>query len=156
MNKDVIEIMERFAALDIASLELELDAFSLRLQKAVVLSESTAKAPSQEKASIFYDENETVEDVEETQAAAYCEPGNLFAVRSPLVGIFYSKPSPNAEVFVNIGDTVEKGDVLCVVEAMKNFNEIQSPVKGVVAAKHFEDDDMVQFDDVLFEIEESC
>lgn len=75
-------------------------------------------------------------------------------ITCPLVGIFYSKSSPEKPNFVEVGSKVKKGDVLCIIEAMKMFTEIESPVDGVVRAIHFKDEDLVEAEDVLFEIEE--
>jgi acetyl-CoA carboxylase biotin carboxyl carrier protein len=55
---------------------------------------------------------------------------NLITIKSPMIGTFYRKPSPDKDVFIEVGDTVKEGDVLCVVEAMKLFNEIESEVSG--------------------------
>ena len=56
--------------------------------------------------------------------------GNYVEIKSPMIGTFYRKPSPDKDLFVNIGDTINVGDVICVVEAMKLFNEIESEISG--------------------------
>ena len=73
-------------------------------------------------------------------------------VKAPLVGVFYAAPKPDAEPFVGIGSRVEKGTVLCVIEAMKMFNEIESTCAGTVARLLVENGDMVEFGQPLFEI----
>lgn len=77
-----------------------------------------------------------------------------FKVKSPLVGLFYSKPSPEEDSFVKVGQEVKKGDILCVLEAMKMFNEVKSPIDGIIKKINFDDEKLVSVDDVLFEIEE--
>ncbi len=74
----------------------------------------------------------------------------LVEVRSPIVGTFYRAPSPEADTFVNVNDRIEKGDVLCIVEAMKLMNEIESEVSGTIVDILAENGQPVEFDQVLF------
>lgn len=74
-------------------------------------------------------------------------------VTSPFVGTFYSAPSPTAAKYVNVGSTVKKGDVLCIIEAMKIMNEIEAEFPGKVAAILVKDGQPVQFGQPLFQIE---
>lgn len=74
-------------------------------------------------------------------------------VKSPLVGTYYSKPSPDAPAFAKVGDKVKAGQVLCIVEAMKVMNEIKAPVAGTVSAILLKDGQMVEFDQTIFVIE---
>ena len=74
---------------------------------------------------------------------------------SPMVGTFYRKPSPDDAAFVEIGDIVKKGDVLCIVEAMKVMNEIQSDVAGEVVDILVEDSTSVEYGQTLFKIRKS-
>lgn len=78
---------------------------------------------------------------------------NYHIIKSPIIGTFYRKPSPDKDVFVNVGDTVGEGDVLCVIEAMKLFNEIESDVSGKIVKILVEDASPVEFDQPLFLIE---
>lgn len=75
-------------------------------------------------------------------------------VRSPLVGTFYAAAGEQAKPFVEIGTKVEKGDILCIIEAMKVMNEIHAPTSGVVKEIYIKDGDMVQFDEELMVIGE--
>ena len=74
---------------------------------------------------------------------------------SPMVGTLYRKPSPDDAAFVEIGDTIKKGDVLCIVEAMKVMNEIQSDVSGEVIEILVEDSTSVEYGQTLFKIRQS-
>ena len=74
-------------------------------------------------------------------------------IKSPIVGTYYSKPSPDAKAFVEVGDTVKKGDVLCIVEAMKIMNEIESEHDGKITKILVQDSQPVEFDQPLFIIE---
>ncbi|BDX19147.1 acetyl-CoA carboxylase biotin carboxyl carrier protein [Halopseudomonas aestusnigri] len=85
------------------------------------------------------------------EPAAPAEPsGHL--VRSPMVGTFYRSPSPTAAVFVEVGQTVKAGDVLCIVEAMKMMNHIEADKSGVVQAILVDNGQPVEFDQPLFSI----
>ena len=77
---------------------------------------------------------------------------NLTEVKSPLVGVFYSAPSPEAEPFVKVGSTVKKGDVLCIVEAMKLMNEIMAEQDGTVVDICAHNGDIVEFGQTLFKL----
>jgi len=77
---------------------------------------------------------------------------NLFEVKSPLVGVFYAAPSPEAEPFTHIGAKVKTGDVLCLIEAMKLMNEIVAEHDGEIAAVCLKDGDIAEFGQVLFRI----
>lgn len=72
------------------------------------------------------------------------------AVESPTVGTFFARPSPDADAFVKVGDQVSKGATLCVVEAMKTFNEIQADQAGTIAEVLKSDGDPVEFGEALF------
>ena len=78
---------------------------------------------------------------------------NYLTVKSPIIGTFYRKPSPDKDVFVNVGDSVKEGDTLCVIEAMKLFNEIESDFSGKIVKILVEDSSPVEFDQPLFLIE---
>ncbi|WP_456397121.1 acetyl-CoA carboxylase biotin carboxyl carrier protein [Desulfurobacterium sp.] len=80
-------------------------------------------------------------------------PENIHIVRSPIVGTFYRAPSPGAEPFVKEGDFVEKGQTLCIIEALKVMNEIESDVSGRVVKILVENGKPVEFDQPLFYIE---
>ncbi len=83
-------------------------------------------------------------------AATPAAPANVKRVTAPLTGVFYRSSSPDAEAFVNVGDRVEDGTVLCILEAMKLFNEIQSEYAGSVARIVPENGELVSQGDELF------
>ena len=78
---------------------------------------------------------------------------NLITIKSPMIGTFYRKPSPDKKVFIEVGDIINEGDVLCVVEAMKLFNEIESEVSGKIVKILVDDSSPVEFDQPLFLVE---
>lgn len=78
---------------------------------------------------------------------------NYFEVKSPLVGTFYTTPKPDSPSYVDIGSRISKGQVLCVIEAMKNFNEITSEVDGIVRELCVENGSIVEYGKILFKVE---
>ncbi|MCS6951579.1 MAG: acetyl-CoA carboxylase biotin carboxyl carrier protein [Bryobacterales bacterium] len=86
---------------------------------------------------------------EEAEAEA---AGSLVIVKSPIVGTFYESPSPGASPFVQIGDTVQPGQVLCIIESMKLMNEIEAEVAGVVMKRFVENAQPVEYGEALFGI----
>lgn len=97
--------------------------------------------PQQASGSTSGEEADTVDQPQETA-------GDV--VKSPIVGTFYRSPSPEDDAFVQVGDTVEKGQTLCIVEAMKIMNEIESEFSGEVKKVLVEDAEAVEFDQPLF------
>lgn len=76
-------------------------------------------------------------------------------IKSPIIGTFYRKPSPDKDVFVEVGSTIKVGDVLCVIEAMKLFNEIESEISGKIVKVLVDDSSPVEFDQPLFLVDPS-
>ena len=79
----------------------------------------------------------------------------LIAVKAPIIGTFYRKPAPDKDSFVEIGKVVKEGDVLCVIEAMKLFNEIESEVSGKIVKVLAEDQSPIEFEQPLFLVDPS-
>lgn len=92
----------------------------------------------------------------QAETAQEIDPGINFAdvteVKSPMVGVFYSAPTPDAEPFVKVGSRVKKGDVLCIIEAMKLMNEIVAEQDGEVVDRCVENGDVVEYGQTLFKI----
>lgn len=88
------------------------------------------------------------------EATSESEPDGE-AIKSPIVGTFYEAPSPDSDPFVKVGDTIKKGDTLCIVEAMKIMNEIESEVSGTIQKILVENGQPVEFDQPLFIIKKS-
>lgn len=91
--------------------------------------------------------------VVETAAAEAAPAANIHEVRSPMVGTFYRAPSPDADPYVEVGDSVSVGQTLCIVEAMKLMNEIESEVSGKIVKILVENAQPVEYNQVLFLIE---
>lgn len=93
-----------------------------------------------------------VEEIEEKEDKK-SEFKDDFIIKSPMVGTFYASPSPDTKPFVEVGQRVKKGDVLCIIEAMKIMNEIESDVDGVVLAVCAKNGEMVEYGQALFRIQ---
>lgn len=91
----------------------------------------------------------------ESNKEAPATPSNIITVRSPMIGTFYRKAGPDKPNFVEIGDEITPGKVVCIIEAMKLFNEIESEVKGKVVKILVEDASPVEYDQPLFLVEPS-
>jgi acetyl-CoA carboxylase biotin carboxyl carrier protein len=94
---------------------------------------------------------ESTESVDSTSA----KPDNLITIKSPMIGTFYKRPSPDKPSFVEPGEEIAPGKVLCIIEAMKLFNEIESEVSGKVVKILVEDSSPVEYDQPLFLVEPS-
>ncbi|MGE5108021.1 MAG: acetyl-CoA carboxylase biotin carboxyl carrier protein [Sphingobacteriales bacterium] len=88
-----------------------------------------------------------------TPAKAEAKADNLLTIKSPMIGTFYRRSSPDKPVFAEVGDEVSPGKVVCIIEAMKLFNEIESEVKGKIVKVLVEDSTPVEYDQPLFLVE---
>ena len=88
-------------------------------------------------------------------APAAEDTSNLIEVKSPMIGTFYRRPSPDKDVFAEVGDVIKPGDTVCVIEAMKLFNEIESEVQGKIVKVLVDDNSPVEYDQPLFLVDPS-
>lgn len=102
--------------------------------------------------SILPEENNVNIKQEKTKICEKNINENYKEIKSPMVGTFYSKSSPTAKPFVKVGDKVKKGDVVCIVEAMKLMNEIESEFDGEIVEICKNDEDMCEYGECLFKI----
>ena len=86
-------------------------------------------------------------------AEAAAEPPAVIAVKSPMVGTFYRSASPGAKAFVEVGDLIKVGDTVCIIEAMKILNEIESEVSGTVSRVLCENGQAVEYGQALFVVD---
>ena len=89
-------------------------------------------------------------------AAASAEDDSKYVtIKSPMIGTFYRRPSPDKDIFVNVGDEISAGSVVCIIEAMKLFNEIESEVSGKIVKVLVDDQTPVEYDQPLFLVDPS-
>jgi len=138
--KTLIEMLEES---NLNEIEVSQGEESVRISKSINQNNFVNNAPLNNDTNINSSSNE-VKDNHELR-------GNL--VTSPIVGTFYRKPSPDKEPFVKVGDIVNKGDVLCIIEAMKMMNEIKSDFDGKVLSIEVDDAQPVEFGQTIIVIE---
>jgi acetyl-CoA carboxylase biotin carboxyl carrier protein len=94
--------------------------------------------------------NSAVAPAAPSAASAALAPDNTVLVKSPIVGTFYEAPAPDAPPFVKVGDHVQPGQVLCIIESMKLMNEIEAEASGIIAARLVENGHPVEYGEALF------
>ncbi|MGB0428314.1 MAG: acetyl-CoA carboxylase biotin carboxyl carrier protein [Flavobacteriales bacterium] len=89
------------------------------------------------------------------KAEAEAEESKYVTIKSPIIGTFYRKPSPDKDAFASVGDSINAGDVVCIIEAMKLFNEIESEVSGKIVKVLVDDMSPIEYDQDLFLVDPS-
>lgn len=92
------------------------------------------------------------EEIVSNEKEIVLEDKNIDVIISPMVGTFYSSPSPESPAFVEVGGTISKGKIICIIEAMKLMNEIESDYSGIIVERLVNDGDMVEYGQPLFKI----
>lgn len=146
--KQIKKLMKEFEDSTIHKLNISEDSFSITMEK---------KTESQ-----FYNASSLTQASEKTIKNAdvvlnekiKVEDSNYTEVKAPLVGTYYESPNPDASPYVSINQRVSKGDTLFIIEAMKVMNEIKAPVSGIIKVINVKTTSMVEFDEVVMEIEE--
>jgi acetyl-CoA carboxylase biotin carboxyl carrier protein len=149
---DILLLLEKFESSDLTSLQVKLKGDEFQASRNGGELQGEAEAPLR---VLRERREEAPVPVKEAAPGAAPMAENLYEVTSPLVGTFYSRPSENDAPFVKVGQSVKKGDILCILEAMKIMNEVKSPVDGIIRKVCLEDKDMADFGKVLFLLEEA-
>jgi acetyl-CoA carboxylase biotin carboxyl carrier protein len=139
---EIKQLLELLKDTDITELQIEREGAKLKIRRERFMPSFEITPPATRQAAPQEVKEEAVEEAHK-QAT----------ITSPIVGIFHRSPAPEAPPFVEIGTTVKKGQVLCIVEAMKLMNEIESDVDGVVAKILVENGHPVEYGEPLFLIE---
>jgi|TARA_B110000196_G_scaffold162203_1_gene139370 acetyl-CoA carboxylase biotin carboxyl carrier protein len=111
--------------------------------------------PMQIQAAPLHMEAPAESPAEAPAAKSATENANYIEVKSPMIGTFYRRPSPDKDPLKDVGDMIKEGDVVCVIEAMKLFNEIESEIKGKIVKFLVEDNTPVEYDQPLFLVDPS-
>jgi acetyl-CoA carboxylase biotin carboxyl carrier protein len=147
--KEIKELINLMNENELTELEIEREGTKIRLRKS---SAGRFEAVTEEPGA-----GRSTEIVRPDSAAAKAESAapskNLTAIKAPMVGTFYRAPSPDSKPYIEIGQQVEAGQVVCVIEAMKLMNEIKSEVKGKVAEIMAENSTPVEYGQALFMVE---
>ena len=156
--KELKRVLEAIKDAELSELMLETPDYKLTIRRgggvqatpAPASAASTAPAQPQPTATAPAAAPIT-QALQETPAPA--PKSNLVEVTAPIVGTFYASPSPDAAVFVKVGDRVRAGQVLCIIEAMKLMNEIEAEVSGTVREVLVKNEEPVEYGQVLFKLE---
>lgn len=159
--KEIQELIRMVNKNNIAELTIENQDFRIKIKTALAATYTT-QAPvvmqqiPQQVAMPQIQQAATSEKPQTTQETAKSEEasgGNTITIKSPIVGTFYRSPGPDKEVFVKVGDEIGVGTKLCIIEAMKLFNEIESEHSGRIVKILVDDASPVEYDQPLFLIE---
>ncbi|WP_195237737.1 acetyl-CoA carboxylase biotin carboxyl carrier protein [Romboutsia sp. 1001285H_161024_C4] len=134
-----------YVKLENAELKLEVSKKNSSLKNNIKNEKDTLK--NSEEIELESINHENINEYENSQ-----NKDNLYIVKAPLMGTFYPSPSPNEKSFVNIGDIVKEGDKLCILEAMKLMNEINSEIEGEIVEILVESEELVEYNQPLFKI----
>lgn len=162
-QQEYMDLIDRFEDSSLTLLSIETEGWKVHLEKggsAVQPEEQIAAAKAATSIAQPHTASELVlEDRAMVQRPKTVEKGELadscqsVKVKAPLVGTFYQAPSPADPPYAEVGSRVEKGQVLCLIEAMKMMNELKAPTDGILRAVCAEDGQLVEYGQILFEVE---
>ncbi len=147
--KKLIKILENS---EVTDLEIEENGTRVKLAKKVRVMQ-TVSMPQAPAASVNHQTNVSVAKTDDNKTVD--EHAGLHEIKSPIVGTFYRAPTPDADAYIQVGETISTGTVLCIVEAMKLMNEIESDVSGKVIKILVENGKPVEYNQPLFLIQTS-
>jgi acetyl-CoA carboxylase biotin carboxyl carrier protein len=142
---EIKELLDLFNASGVGELEIEREGMRIRIRKAGL-------APEYQVSPANVQPQEATVSLESAAPAAGAADSGQILVKSPIVGTYFDAASPGSAPFVNVGDAVEPGQVLCIIESMKLMNEIEAETAGVIAAKLVENGRPVEYGEALFSI----
>jgi acetyl-CoA carboxylase biotin carboxyl carrier protein len=159
--KEIIELIDFIAQSPLDEVNIETDEFKISVKRSSgkVLLESTQpqvvlqQAPQQVLAPVEQAPQKENKTENKAEAQPVANTSNYLTIKSPMIGTFYRAPDPNSPSFVNIGDEVKVGQHVCIIEAMKLFNEIESEVAGRIVKVLVENASPVEYDQPLFLVE---
>ena len=153
--KEIKELLKAFDESDSSYLRIKQDGVDIRLRKPDDVKQVVVAAPQTSvvgQAPVQVEAAGSVETAVASESAVEEKQQSVDGeiVKAPLVGVFYSAPSPEEKPYVQVGDSVKEGQVLCLIEAMKMMSEITSPKDGVVKEIYAKNQDVVEFEQNLF------
>ena len=165
--KEIQDILKLVNKTDLTEVEIEKKDFKLKIRRKAPESNviyasqpaSAIAAPAQLAPAVMPTlaeapaASEAQAEAAKTEAAPAAPEKDYYTFKSPMIGTFYRSSSPDTDAFVKVGDSVQKGSVLCIVEAMKLFNEIESEVEGKIVKILVENAQPVEYDQPLFLID---
>jgi acetyl-CoA carboxylase biotin carboxyl carrier protein len=152
--KQIQELIKMINKSNIGELTIEQKDFRVTIkQKEEQVTQVVQAMPSVPVYSAPPSASQPLAPAEKTKAAEEAAPSNLITIKSPMIGTFYRKASPDKPNFAEVGDEVAPGKVVCIIEAMKLFNEIESEISGKIVKVLVEDASPVEYDQPLFLVE---
>ena len=155
--KEIQNLIKFVARSGTSEVKLETDDFKITIKTGsgdtVTTVVQQAAVPMQQ--PVIAAASEAAPVVQAAAPAAASEDSKYITVKSPIIGTFYRRPSPDKPLFAEVGQTISEGDVLCVIEAMKLFNEIESEISGKIVKILVDDASPVEFDQPLFLVDPS-
>ena len=153
--EELIELINQLDNSSIAYMDYKTDSGHLVLSKEVPTIQSNSESKSVESTEPIVQTQAVQEPAETVQNEAITLEAEKTgeAIESPMVGVAYLQPSPDEPSFVQVGDRVEQGDVVCIIEAMKLMNEIQAPRSGVITEILIDNEEVVEYKQPLFVID---
>ncbi len=149
--KEIQDFIENIAKTEIQKVQIKTDNFEINVQLKPEYNINNGQIlMNPQISSPHINQNIPKQEYLEPIKEQSSQNENLIKIKSPMVGTFYRKPSPDKPAFVEKGQTIKKGDVVCIIEAMKLFNEIESEIEGVIVDVLVNDASPVEFDQVLF------
>ena len=142
--KEIQDIINFIKKTDLDDVSIETENYKIRVKK-----NNTEITPLKEKIPVEI-ENDKTKPIEEIEIET-----NHITIKSPMIGTLYRSPNPESEPYINEGDTIKVGQTICIIEAMKLFNEIESEFSGKVIKILVDDTSPVEFDQPLFIIDPS-
>ncbi len=158
--KQIQELIKAINKSNISELSIEDGEFKITIKQAQNISETQFVAvqapmhmqmPAQQQMQMPSAQQPAA--ISAAQPAAEAANGNYITIKSPMIGTFYRSSSPDKPAFVNVGDEIKQGQVLCIIEAMKLFNEIESEISGKIVKVLIDDASPVEYDQPLFLVE---
>ncbi|WP_088370701.1 acetyl-CoA carboxylase biotin carboxyl carrier protein [endosymbiont 'TC1' of Trimyema compressum] len=147
--KDILKLIDRLETSSVTHVSVEEEGKKVIIEKQAEVVQS---APVPTITQYEVPQQVVTTNVQETAILEVEEEANIAYITSPIVGTFYESPSPTAGPFVKIGDSIDKGQVLCIVEAMKLMNEIESDFSGEIVEIMVNNEEMVEFGQKLFKV----
>ena len=149
--KEIQDIINFIKKTDLDDVSIETENYKIRVKKN---NTSITKIKDKKEKAIKLEspikETKHIED----DGKKNIESGNII-IKSPMIGTFYRSPNPESDSFVNEGDTIKPGSTICIIEAMKLFNEIEAEISGKIVKVLVNDSSPVEFDQPLFEVDPS-
>ena len=154
-TKEIQDIINFIKKTDLDDVSIETENYKIRVKKNS--SSISEKVIHKSEKPLKSDKKESVIQKEqiETKAEPEVKASNNIIIKSPMIGTFYQSPNPESNPFISEGDIIKPGQTICIIEAMKLFNEIESEVSGKVVKVLANDSSPVEFDQPLYEIDPS-